>query len=96
MQERERHDRDWGSPLVGAMFKRHKLEQSMFKILELSSTSTAPPIQIGNGFVTQMDALAALKRHLKTFRISGHNPGERYWWVRDSDGLRKCWISADE
>ena len=67
----------------------------MFKILELPSTSSAPPTEVGDGFVTREDALAAVKRHLKSFKVSGHNAEERYWWVRDSDGLRKCWISGD-
>ena len=41
-------------------------------------------------------ALAAVKIHLKTFKISGHNPEGNYWWARDAEGLRKCWISNAE
>ena len=67
----------------------------MFKILELTSTSSDAPTEVGDGFVTREDALAAVKRHLKSFKVSGHNAEERYWWVRDSDGLRRCWISGD-
>ena len=66
----------------------------MFKILELKSKSSAPPTQVGNEFDTREDALAAVKRHLKTFKISGHNPEASYWWVRDTEGLRKCWIAG--
>jgi hypothetical protein len=40
--------------------------------------------------------LVAVKRHLKTFNVSGHNPEGDYWWVRDAEGLRKCWISSAE
>jgi YD repeat-containing protein len=36
-----------------------------------------------------------MKRHLKLFKASGHNPEGGYWWARDAEGLRKCWISAD-
>ena len=68
----------------------------MFKILELSSTSAAPPIRIGDRFATREDALKAVRRHLKSFKASGHNPEGCYWWARDSEGLRKCWVSADE
>ena len=67
---------------------------AMFKILELKSKSSAPPTQVGDEFGTREDALAAVKRHLKTFKISGHNPEGSYWWVRDTDGLRKCWIAG--
>jgi hypothetical protein len=65
----------------------------MFKILELSSTSDTAPNEVGEGFVTLEAAELAVRRHLRTFKVSGHNSEERYWWVRDSDGLRKCWIS---
>jgi hypothetical protein len=67
----------------------------MFKILELNSTSKALPTEVGQGFVTREDALVAVKRHLKTFKLSGHNPEGSYWWTRDAEGLRKCWISGD-
>jgi hypothetical protein len=70
-------------------------EPAMFKILELTSTSSDAPTEVGDGFVTREDALAAVKRHLKSFKVSGHNAEERYWWVRDSDGPRRCWISGD-
>ena len=43
----------------------------MFKILELKSKSSAPPTQVGDEFDTREDALAAVKRHLKTFKVSG-------------------------
>jgi hypothetical protein len=72
----------------------NKQEPAMFKILELNITSPAPPTQIGGGFATRDDALVAVRRHLKGFKVSGHNAEESYWWARDSDGLRKCWISA--
>jgi len=68
----------------------------MFKILELKDANSAAAAQIGRGYSTREEALAAVKRHLKTFRASGHNPEENYWWARDAEGLRKCWISSIE
>jgi hypothetical protein len=68
----------------------------MFKILELNSTASAPAREVGHGYPTLQDALAAVKKHLKTFHVSGHNPEGNYWWARDSEGLRKCWISSPE
>ncbi len=68
----------------------------MFKILELDSQSSAAPKQVGEGFATRDAALAAIKRHLKRFKVSGRNPEGSYWWTRDADGLRKCWISENE
>jgi hypothetical protein len=68
----------------------------MFKILELDSQRSAAPTQIGEGFATWEDALAAIKRHLKRFKVSGRNPEGSYWWTRDADGLRKCWISENK
>jgi hypothetical protein len=68
----------------------------MFRILELDSRSSAAPTQVGEGFATWDDALAAVKRHLKRFKVSGRNPEGSYWWTRDDDGLRKCWISENK
>jgi hypothetical protein len=65
-----------------------------FKILELKNASLAPAAEVGLRYSTREQALAAVKVHLKTFRISGHNPEGNYWWARDSEGLRKCWIST--
>src|SRR6202163_3119462 len=67
----------------------------MFKILELDSRRSAAPTQIGEGFATWEDALAAIKRHLKGFKVSGRNPEGSYWWTRDAGGLRKCWIAEN-
>ena len=67
----------------------------MFKILELDNTPSSTPTEVGDGFATREDALAAVKRHLKGFKASGHNSEGGYWWARDAAGLRKCWISAD-
>jgi hypothetical protein len=67
----------------------------MFKILELDSRRSAAPTQVGEGFATWEDALAAVKRHLKRFKVSGRNPEGSYWWTRDADGLRKCWIAEN-
>ena len=67
----------------------------MFKILELDNTLSGPPTEVGDGFATREDALAAVKRHLKGFKVSGRNPEGGYWWARDAEGLRKCWISVD-
>ena len=66
----------------------------MFKILELKNTESAPPAEVGYGYNTREQALAAVKKHLTTFKISERNPEGDYWWVRDSEGLRKCWISS--
>ena len=66
----------------------------MFKILELKSLDAAPAAEVGRGYSTRELALAAVKMHLKTFKISGHNPEGNYWWARDSEGLRKCWIAS--
>jgi hypothetical protein len=68
----------------------------MFKILELDSQRSTAPTQVGEGFATWDDALAAVKRHLKRFKVSGRNPEGSYWWTRDADGLRKCWISENK
>ena len=67
----------------------------MFKILELGSEQSASPIEVGDGFATRADALAAVRRHLKGFNASGHNAEAGYWWARNGAGLRKCWISVD-
>jgi hypothetical protein len=41
--------------------------------------------------------LAAVKRHLKRFKVSGRNPEGSYWWTRDAEnGLRKCWIAENK
>jgi hypothetical protein len=52
------------------------------------------PAEVGHGYSTREHALAAVKKHLTTFKAAGHNPEGNYWWVRDSEGLRKCWISS--
>jgi len=66
----------------------------MFKILEPKNADTAVPAEVGHGYPTREQALAAVKKHLTTFKAAGHNPEGNYWWVRDSEGLRKCWISS--
>jgi hypothetical protein len=68
----------------------------MLKILELKGTASAPVTEVGSGYSTREEALAAVKKHLKTFSVSGHNPEGNYWWARDTEGLRKCWISSIE
>jgi hypothetical protein len=65
----------------------------MFKILELKNAASAAASEVGQRYSTRAEALAAVKKHLKTFNVSGHNPDGDYWWVRDTEGLRKCWIS---
>jgi hypothetical protein len=65
----------------------------MFKILELRNAALSPATEVGQRYSTREEALAAIKKHLKTFNVSGHNPEGDYWWVRDTEGLRKCWIS---
>jgi hypothetical protein len=66
----------------------------MFKILERKAATSAPATQVGHGYPTREEALTAVKKHMKTFKVSGHNPEENYWWARDLEGLRKCWISS--
>jgi hypothetical protein len=66
----------------------------MFKILELKSADSAATADVGRRYSTREEALAAVKTYLKTFKISGHNPEGNYWWARDAEGLRKCWISS--
>jgi hypothetical protein len=66
----------------------------MFKILELKSVASAPTTEIGHGYPTREQALVAIKRLLKSFNVSGHNPDANYWWARDAEGLRKYWISS--
>ena len=67
----------------------------MFKILELRNGDPAAAVEIGHRYSTREKAMAAVKAYLKTFKVSGRNPEGNYWWARDSEGLRKCWISAD-
>ncbi len=67
---------------------------TVFKILELKGTESAKAAQVGqHRYSTREEALAAVKKHLKTFTVSGYNPEGNYWWARDAEGLRKCWIS---
>jgi hypothetical protein len=65
----------------------------MFKVLEFKGVSSAQATQVGQGYSTREEAMTAIKCHLKKFRISGPNPEGDYWWARDAQGLRKCWIS---
>ena len=69
------------------------MKPEMFRIFELKSAAAAPATEVGRGYPTREEALIAVKKHLKTFHVSGHNPEENYWWARDVEGLRKCWIS---
>jgi hypothetical protein len=66
----------------------------MFKILELKSAASAPAMEVGHRYSTREEALIAVKKYLKTFSVTGHNPEGNYWWARDAEGLRKCWISS--
>jgi len=66
----------------------------MFKILEIKGTDSLPAAEVGGGYSTREEALAAVKMYLKKFGVSGHNREANYWWVRDAEGLRKCWISG--
>jgi hypothetical protein len=67
---------------------------TMFKILELKG-AVSLAAEVGRRYPTREEALVELKKYLKTFKISGHNREESYWWGRDAEGLRKCWISAE-
>ena len=51
----------------------------MFKILELKNADTAVPAEVGHGYSTREQALAAVKKHLTTFKAAGHNPEGNYW-----------------
>lgn len=68
----------------------------MFKILESKSAASTSATQVGRGYSTREEALAAVKKYLKTFAVSGHNQEENYWWARDFEGLRRCWIASAE
>jgi len=68
----------------------------MFKVLELTNEASAEAREVGQRYSTREEALIAVKRHLKTFNVSGHNPEGDYWWARNTDGLRKCWIACTE
>jgi hypothetical protein len=66
----------------------------MFKILELKGAGSPQATEVGRRYSTREEAMAAVKTHLKTFKASGRNPEGDYWWARDAEGLRKCWISS--
>jgi hypothetical protein len=72
---------------------RSEREPTMFKVLEQKSVVGGLAAQLGQSYSTREQALAAVKTHLKNFKISGHNPEGSYWWARDAEGLRKCWIA---
>lgn len=67
----------------------------MFKILELKGGGSGAAVEVGRGYSTRERAMAAIRIHLKAFKVSGRNPEGNYWWARDAEGLRKCWISTD-
>ncbi|HEX4409468.1 MAG TPA: hypothetical protein VH206_11900 [Xanthobacteraceae bacterium] len=68
----------------------------MFKVVELKNVASAQAREVGARYATREAALAAVKKHLKSFPVSGHNSEGDYWWVRDAEGLRKCWIATIE
>jgi hypothetical protein len=68
----------------------------MFKVLELKNEASAQAREVGRRYSTREEALIAVKKHLKTFNVSGHNSEGDYWWARNSGGLRKCWIASIE
>jgi hypothetical protein len=70
-------------------------KMTMFKVLELKGAGSNPATEVGHGYSSREQAMAAVKKHLKTFKVSGRNPEGDYWWARDAEGLRKCWISAN-
>jgi hypothetical protein len=67
---------------------------TMFKVLELRGADSTPAMEVGREYSSREEAMAAVKKHLKTFTASGRNPEGDYWWARDAEGLRKCWISS--
>jgi hypothetical protein len=58
----------------------------MFKVLELKNAASTQAREVGQRYSTRKEALIAVKKHLKTFDVSGHNPEGNYWWARDSNG----------
>lgn len=68
----------------------------MFKILEFKGANSAQAMEVGHRYSTREEAKAAIKTYLKKFTASGRNPEGDYWWARDADGLRKCWISSSD
>jgi hypothetical protein len=66
----------------------------MFKILELKGVGLAQATEIDRRYSTREEAMAAVKSHLKRFKASARNPEGDYWWARDAEGVRKCWIST--
>jgi len=68
----------------------------LFKILELRNEASARATEVGKPYATREEALTAVKKHLRTFKVSGRNPEGDYWWARNADGLRKCWIASIE
>jgi hypothetical protein len=68
---------------------------TMFKVLELKGSGSTPATEVGRGYSSREQAMAAVKTHLKTFKASGRYPEGDYWWPWDGKGLRKCWISAN-
>lgn len=68
----------------------------MFKIFEFKGVGSVRATEVGRGYSTREEAAAAVRIHLKKFKASGRNPEEDYWWARDANGLRKCWISSVE
>ena len=65
----------------------------MFKILELKNASLAPAAEVGTVFDART-GLGCGQGAAEDFQVSGHNPEGNYWWARDFEGLRKCWIST--
>jgi hypothetical protein len=50
----------------------------MFKILEFKGVSPAQATEVGRRYATREEAQAAVKMHLKTFKVSGRNPEGGY------------------
>jgi hypothetical protein len=66
----------------------------MFKIFEFKEADSTHATEVGRGYPTREQAMTAVRVHLKKFKASGRNPEADYWWFRDAEGLRKCWISS--
>jgi hypothetical protein len=62
--------------------------------LELKNVDTAVLAEVGQGYSTREQPLASVKKHQTTFKVAGHNPDGHYRWVRDSEGLRKCYFQC--
>ena len=65
----------------------------MFKILELKNADTAVPAEVGHGY-SMANKLGGGQKASDDLQGSWTKSGRRLLVGRDSEGLRKCWISS--